>query len=96
VAVKDPSLYLPWISKGFELMFRDMGRWAVAERGTNSAVLEVRGLPLECQGDAIWLESVASALCALLDLTNLDGNISVRSADSEAGMVTFRARWKSR
>lgn len=96
VAVQDPGLYLPWISKGFELMFRDVGRWTVAERGPGSAILEVRGLPAECQDDPVWLTSVASALCALLDLTELDGNITVRSADNDAGAVTFRARWKSR
>jgi hypothetical protein len=96
VAVQDPGLYLPWISKGFELMFRDAGRWTVAERAPGSAVLEVRGLPPECQSDAVWLESAASALCALLDLTHLEGTITVQDTDSEAGVVTFRMRWKPR
>lgn len=96
VAVRDPGLYLPWISKGFELMFRDSGRWTVMERGPGTAVLEVRGLPAECFTDAVWPESVASALCALLDLTELEGNVSVRSVEPETGAMTFRFRWKPR
>lgn len=96
VAVRDPGLYLPWISKGFEVMFRDSGRWNFTERGPGGAVLEVRGLPPECFTDALWPESVASALCALLDLTELEGDVVVRSIEPEAALLTFRGRWKAR
>jgi hypothetical protein len=96
VAVRDPGLYLPWIAKGFELMFRDSGRWNFTERGPGTAVLEVRSLPPECFLDSIWPESVASSLCALLDLTQLEGKVVVRSIEPEAGVLTFRGRWKGR
>ena len=93
---QDPGLYLPWIAKGFELMFRDAARWNFTERGPGTAVLEVRGLPPECFTDSVWAESVASALCALLDSTQLEGQSPVRSIEAEAGLLTFQGRWKAR
>lgn len=97
VAVRDPGLYLPWISKGFELMFREAGRWTIVERGPGTAILEVRGLPQEALVDGVWPSSVASSLCALVDLVQLaEGSAAVRSVDPEEGTVSFRMRWKAR
>ena len=96
VAVRDPGLYLPWVSKGFELMFRDAGRWVVSERAPGTAVLEVRGLPPEALVDSIWPDSVASSFSALLDLVQLKGSASVRSIDVDEGTITLRVRWNER
>ncbi len=92
VAVRDPGLYLPWISKGFELMFRDAGRWTVGDRGEGFAVTEVRDLPVECVSDDLWIQSVASSLCALLDLTRLKGTVVVREVDTKARRVEYAWR----
>ncbi|HVU05531.1 MAG TPA: hypothetical protein VHE30_27475 [Polyangiaceae bacterium] len=94
VAVRDPGLYLPWISKGFELMFRDAGRWTVTDRGIGTAKMEVTGVPAECLTDLVWPESVASALCALLDLIQYEGSCVVDHVDPESFTVVFRSTWR--
>jgi hypothetical protein len=96
VAVRDPGLYLPWISKGFELMFRDSGRWTVLERDLGSASIEVKGLPAACFADRLWVESVASSLCALLDLAQLTGDVALSEVDERTGRVVFRGTWTPR
>ena len=77
-------------------MFRDTGRWTVVERAPGIAVMEVRGLPSECVADPFWPESVASALCALLDITELEGTVNIRSVDVQTGALSFNGRWKPR
>jgi hypothetical protein len=96
VAVPDPSLYLPWVARGFELMFRDAGRWTVLEREPGWALLEIRGLPRECASDSIWLRSVASALSGLLDLTNIVGTVVLREVDVKTSTATYAIRWTPR
>jgi hypothetical protein len=96
VAVRDPGLYLPWISKGFELMFRDSGRFTIAERGVGTARIEMTGVPPECLVDDVWPRSVASALCALLDLTELEGACILEQINAEGGSMTVRITWKAR
>jgi hypothetical protein len=89
IAVQDPGLYLPWISKGFELMFRDAGRWTVLERTPAFSLVEVRGLPEACLADAIWIQSVVSALSALLDVARLEGSVKLREVDASASRVVY-------
>lgn len=96
VAVSDPGLYLPWVARGFDLVFRDAGRWTVLEREPGWALLELRGLPKECVTDSVWLRSVASSLSGLLDLTNIVGTVVVREADVKTGAATFAARWTTK
>jgi hypothetical protein len=96
VAVRDPGLYLPWISKGFELMFRDSGRFTVTDRGIGTARIEATSLPQECLVDDVWPKSVASALCALQDLTGLEGMCVLERVDAETGTMIVRATWKAR
>lgn len=96
VAVSDAGLYLPWVGRGYELVFRDAGRWGVLERQPGWALQELRGLPRECAADSVWLKSVASALSGLLDLANLVGTVALRDVDIKTGKATFAARWTLR
>jgi hypothetical protein len=96
VAVRDPGLYLPWISRGFELMFRDCGRFVVLDRESGVARMEARGLPPGSLVDDVWPKSVASACCALLDIVHLEGECVLETVDVEAGTATFRSTWLPR
>jgi hypothetical protein len=90
VAVKDPALYIPWVSRGFEIMFRDVGKLNVEERRPKALFTELSGLPAECVEERFWLESVASACCALSDLVGLQGIVTLDAVDAEARRAVFR------
>jgi hypothetical protein len=93
IAGRDLSQYLNWVSKGFGLLYRDCGDWAVIERGEGSASLEVRGLPPDFAKDRVWLESTASALGALFTLVGVQGAVVLRETDLAAGRAVYRLRW---
>ena len=93
VAVQDPGLYLPWVARGYELVFRDTGRWAILERKPGWALLEIRDLPSECVSDTVWLKSVAASFTGLFDLTNLAGTFVLRDADMKTLSASFAMKW---
>jgi len=90
----DPTVMLQWVSKGFELMFKDAGTWSVVDRGEGAASLEVTGLPQEARSDRIWLESVSSSLTALFGLADVRGVTTIREIDEARSAVVFRLRWE--
>lgn len=96
VAVRDPGLYLPWVPKGWELMFRDTGHMSIAERANGSAAISIEGLVDECLGDEIWIQSVASALGALAELVGGDSAAVAWSVAPASHSVTFKMRWTPR
>jgi hypothetical protein len=93
VAVPDPSQYLPWLARGFELMFRDAGTWNVLERAPGWALLKLGDLPRESVTDSIWLKSVASSLLGLHEIVEIEGTVVVHEVDLKAHTVTYAARW---
>jgi hypothetical protein len=94
VAVPDAGLYLPWVARGFELVFRDAGRWKVLEREIGWALLQLEELPRQSVTDLLWLKSVASSLCGLLDLANSVGTVAVHEVDIKLRRATFATKWK--
>jgi hypothetical protein len=96
VAVRDPGLYLPWVPKGWALMFRDTGQMSIVERSKGAAVVSIEGLVDECLREPVWIQSVASALGALADLVTLDGGATVSSVSPATQVVTYRLRWTPR
>ena len=96
VTVVDPGLYLASLPRGYALMFRNVGKWEVLERVPGRAVLELRELPADIIADRVWVESVASSLCALHDLGNLEGQAGILEVDPNARRVTFRIEWSAR
>lgn len=93
VAAPDAGQYLPWLARGFELMFRDAGSWKVLERAPGWALLQLRNLPRESVSDSMWIKSVASSLYGLMDLTGVVGTTVVHDVDVKAGTVTYASRW---
>ena len=96
VAVQDPGLYLPWVARGYELLFRDAGHWTVLERKPGWALTQLKGLPPQCASDSVWLKSVASSFLGLLDLINLAGTVALREVDVKTGTATYASRWTPR
>jgi len=93
VAAPDAGQYLPWLARGFELMFRNAGKWTVLERSPGWALLELGALPREIVTDSIWIKATASSLCGLLDLLSLEGTVVVHEVDAKSGTVTYACRW---
>ncbi len=94
VAGRNPTLYLGWISRAFNMMFKNCGTWSVIESDpAGSATIQVDGLPDECASDTIWLQSVASSLHALYILAECDGSVMFRTVDPRRGLAVYRLRW---
>jgi hypothetical protein len=96
VAVRDPGLYLPWISKGFTLMFQNAGKFSVLERRPGEALLELGRLPTECARDALWIRSAGSSLSGVFDIARLDGTVAIDQVNAAAARVIFRVCWSTR
>jgi hypothetical protein len=90
----DPGASLFWVSRGFELLFKDCGSWRVLDRRRTSADLMVNGLPLSVVRDRVWIESAASSLSGLYPLARLRGTTTIREIDSGTGRVIFRLIWQ--
>jgi hypothetical protein len=90
----DLGTMLQWVSKGFELMFKDVGHWRVVEREASTASLEVLGLPAIAFSDRIWLESVCSSVSSLFSLAEVTGLASLRDLDPERAGCVIRLRWE--
>jgi hypothetical protein len=96
VTFPDPGMYLPWIGKGWELIFRDCGRFSARRRGTAGALLELRGLPREALAERIWIDRVAVSLSALAELLDFDATVATSTVDPENGAAAFVATWRGR
>jgi hypothetical protein len=86
---------LQWVSKGFELMFKDAGHWRVIEREETSACLEVNGLPAAVTADRVWLDSVCSSMSSLFSLAQVTGLAAIRDLDQPHGRAVIRLRWEA-
>jgi hypothetical protein len=93
VVVADAGQYLPWLARGFELMFRDAGTWIVLEREPGWALLQLRDLPRESVTELLWIKSVASSLLGLHDLMSIEGTVVVHEVDVKARTVTYATKW---
>jgi hypothetical protein len=92
----DPSVSLAWVSKGFQIMYKDSGSWRVTEQEPGNALLAVEGLPHQAITDRVWHESVASALGALFVIARVTGVTTIWKVDAPSGTVVFRLRWEQR
>jgi hypothetical protein len=96
VTFPDPGMYLPWLGKGWELLFRDCGRLSAKRKGTAGALIELRGLPLEALSERVWIDRVAISMSALAGLLEFDATVSTTSVEVETGTAIFVATWRAR
>ncbi len=89
----DLGSWVRWIPKGWGLVFRDCGSWSVGAVEPGRATLLLDALPPECFDDAVWHDSVAASLEALLDLASSDGSLTVEGVDRAQRRVAFVLRW---
>lgn len=94
VAGPNPARYLEWVSKGFNVLFKNCGTWRVVERDdAGFATIEVAGLPPAYSTDRTWLTTVSSALHALFAVAHCEGAVTIRDTHEGEGRVAFRLRW---
>lgn len=90
VSFGDPGMYLPWIGKGWELLFRDCGRMTTANRrGPAGAFLELHGAPREALTDRYWVDSIASSVSGLAQLLRLEASVVASEVDARSGFALF-------
>jgi hypothetical protein len=95
-AIPEPGFYLPFMAKGFDILFRNCGRLSVHRNGPTGAVTELRGLPLGALQDPCWIDSVASSLSALTDLIAFESTVNVLDVDLTQRVVKFSGKWRAR
>jgi hypothetical protein len=83
-----------WIPRGWGLVFRDCGEWAVELVGPGAADLRLRELPPICSQDEVWPRSVASSLSSLIDLARVRGTLRLVALDRAAGAASYQMRWE--
>lgn len=83
-----------WIPRGWGLVFRDCGEWAVELVGSGAADLRLRELPPICSRDEVWPRSVASSLSPLIDLARVRGTMCLVALDRAAGTASYQMRWE--
>jgi hypothetical protein len=96
VTIRDPGMYLPWIGKGWNLLFRDCGRFSAKRRGDAGAILELRGVPPEALGERVWIDRIAVSLSALTELLGFQATVVASQIDASSGTVVFVASWRVR
>ena len=93
----NPALSLPWLGKGWELIFRDCGRMANVKRRTETgAMFELHGLPAEALMDRYWVDSVASAVSGLAELLDHHATVFASEMDPRSGTAIFSGTWRAR
>jgi hypothetical protein len=96
LAGADPRLYLPFLGKGFDILFHSCGRLTARFEAPNSAVVDLRGLPPVALEDQYWVGSVASALCGLAELIGFESSVVVTQSNERDGSVTLLSTWHAR
>lgn len=96
VTFPDPGMYLPWLGKGWDLLFRDSGRFSAKRRGTAGALLELRGLPPEALAKRVGIDRIAISVSALAELLDFDATVVTSKIDVQDGAATFVATWRTR
>jgi hypothetical protein len=89
----EPGLYLPFLGKGYSLLFRGCGRLTARQEPPNAMIAELRGLPAEAMTDGHWIGSVRSSLGALGELIGLQSRVVVTHTDAAQGHVVFHVTW---
>lgn len=96
LAGADPRLYLPFLGKGYDILFQGCGRLTARHEPPSSAVVELRGLPAEALEDEYWIGSVASSLCGLTELIGFDGTADPGHGRARDGSVNIVCTWRAR
>ena len=90
----DATSFTSWVGRGWGLVFRDCGAWAVEGAGPGMARLRIEALPGACVEDEVWLRSVAHSLDAFWVLARTQGECAYAGRDVARGVATYALRWK--
>lgn len=96
LAGAEPRLYLPFLGKGFDILFHGCGRLTARHEAPSSATVDLRGLPAVALEDGYWVGSVASSLVGLARLIDFDGSVTVTHWSVREGSVTYACTWYPR
>jgi hypothetical protein len=90
----DATAFASWVGRGWGLVFRDCGAWAVERAGPGAARLRIEALPAACLEDEIWLRSVSHSLDAFWVLARTQGEFAYSGRDLARGLATYDLRWR--
>jgi len=89
----EPGSWARWVPKGWQLLFRGCGEWAVSEVRAGQVILTLASMPAACAGDEVWIRSVGHSLGALLDLAKVRGVVELVPRVAGASQAAFQLRW---
>jgi hypothetical protein len=89
----EPGSWARWVPKGWQLLFRGCGEWAVTDARAGQVTLTLSSMPSACAVDEIWIRSVAHSLGALLDLAKVRGVVELVPRVAGTSQAAFQLRW---
>jgi hypothetical protein len=89
----DPGSWARWIPRGWNVVFRDAGRWEVERSGPGEVDLALLDPPARALDDEVWLRSLASSFSSFLAVAKAEGEFALDHVDRARGAACFRLRW---
>jgi hypothetical protein len=96
LAGANPRLYLPFLVKGYDILFANCGRFSARYEPPNSAVIDLRGLPPEAMEDEHWIGSLASSFCGMSENIGFEARVVISQLNVKDRAVTFIGTWHAR
>jgi hypothetical protein len=89
----DPGSWARWIPRGWNVVFRDCGKWEIERAGAGLVHAALVAPPPACLDDEVWLRSIASSLSAFLLVACTEGEVALVRVDRERQAALYRMRW---
>jgi len=90
----DPGSWARWVPRGWGLVFKDCGEWLVERSAPGTVDLALVRPPTCCLADAVWLQSLAWSLSAILDLAHVEGRFTLERVDEERQTALYALCWR--
>lgn len=88
-----PSTYVKMAPRGWELVFKNCGRFQVLDQDPNRARLEFTEIPDVCVQSTFWLESVRSSFYTAFDVSSMPGEIIWDELSLGGRRAVFLFQW---
>lgn len=92
----DPGSWARWIPRGWNVVFRNAGRWEVERSGPGEVDLALVDPPAGALDDEVWLRSLASSFSSFHLVAKTEGEFTLDRVDRARGAACFRLRWRAR
>lgn len=91
-----PAVFVKFVARGWELVYRECGTFIPLEVGTTEARLLFRDLPEVCVQNQLWLDAVRSTFYSAFDLAKVTGRVDWEELNLKNRRAVFHFQWQPR